>query len=517
MRKLQFILMLVIAFALIGCDEEGGQFGETDKGVAYENYLDERFDSSIFYKNYGHIIGADPTVITVGDEYYLYFTNADGSECSFIQGYKSKNLMDWEWLGRVFVPKRDAWAVSSLWAPEVIEKDGKFYMYYSGFDTNYQAMGVGLAVSDSPMGPFEEYKGTLEDGTVIDHKKSPFDHVLRQYSSDFKAIDPSVFIDDDGKVYLYLSKDQVNRESSIYGMEIGSDMVSIKKDTITGPLAKASQHWESPDATSRWNEAPFVIKHDGKYYMTYSANYYASSSYSIGYAVSDSPLGEFVKPNDNPILQATEDWPFLSGPGHCSFFPSADGTELYMAYHSHNNVGEAGAIRKINFDRVSFKDGKLIVNGPSISPQLLPSGSSEYKNIANLATVTAGDYDTSLLVDGVINALYDKADIYEVYFENKTTVTFKFDKEVNVKAIMVYDSADYFTSANSYELKFAKDKVGKVLFNSQYKYVDELGYEIKIPTSASIIQFENITTNSITFTFEGGVSISEIIIIGGER
>ena len=133
MRKLQFILMLVIAFALIGCDEEGGQFGETDKGVAYENYLDERFDSSVFYKNYGHIIGADPTVITVGDEYYLYFTNADGSECSFIQGYKSKNLMDWEWLGRVFVPKRDAWAVSSLWAPEVIEKDGKFFMYYSGF------------------------------------------------------------------------------------------------------------------------------------------------------------------------------------------------------------------------------------------------------------------------------------------------------------------------------------------------------------------------------------------------
>jgi GH43 family beta-xylosidase len=516
MRKLQIILVLLIAFLLVGCDQ-GGQFGKTNKGVAYENYLDNRFDSNIFYKNYGDIIGADPTVITVGDEYYLYFTNADGTDCSFIQAFKSKNLMDWEWLGRVFVPQRDAWAVSSLWAPEVIEKDGKYYMYYSGFDTNYQVMGIGLAVSDSPAGPFTEFKGTLEDGTVINHKKSPFNYVLKGYRSNFKAIDPSVLIDDDGKVYLYLSQDQVNRESCVYGMELASDMVSIKKDTITGPLVSASQDWESPNAANRWNEAPFVIKHDGKYYMTYSANYYASSLYSIGYAISDSPLGEFEKPDDNPLLQATEDWPFLSGPGHCSFFPSADGSELFMAYHSHINVGEAGDVRKINFDKVVFKDGKLILNGPSISPQLLPSGSSEFKNINHLATVTAGDYDASMLVDGVINTLYSKIDSCEVYFEEKTTVTFTFDSEVNVKAVLVYDSADYLASPDSYELSFAKDKVGKVLFNPLYKYVDEFGYEIKIPTSSSIIQFENIKTNSVTLTFEAGTAISEIIIVGGEN
>jgi hypothetical protein len=89
MRKLQIILVLLIAFLLVGCDQ-GGQFGKTNKGVAYENYLDNRFDSNIFYKNYGDIIGADPTVITVGDEYYLYFTNADGTDCSFIQAFKSK-------------------------------------------------------------------------------------------------------------------------------------------------------------------------------------------------------------------------------------------------------------------------------------------------------------------------------------------------------------------------------------------------------------------------------------------
>lgn len=110
MRKLQFLLVLCIFLALTGCRQSGAN----DNDVSYNNYIDEKFDSTIFYKNYGDIIGADPSVITVGDEYYLYFTNSDGSDCTFIQGYKSKDLMNWEWLGRVFVPNRDAWAITSL-------------------------------------------------------------------------------------------------------------------------------------------------------------------------------------------------------------------------------------------------------------------------------------------------------------------------------------------------------------------------------------------------------------------
>ena len=128
MRKILLILIALLSFSLVSCDKnKATQYGQTKEGVAYENYVNDRFDSSIFYKNYGSIIGADPSVITVGDEYYLYVTNADGkTDCSFIQAYKSKNLIDWEWLGRVFIPNRDAWAVSSLWAPEVVKKDEKY-------------------------------------------------------------------------------------------------------------------------------------------------------------------------------------------------------------------------------------------------------------------------------------------------------------------------------------------------------------------------------------------------------
>ena len=188
MKHIKLFLIFIISFSLFGCNKNN-QYGQTNKNIYYENYLDdERYDSSLFYKNHGDIVGADPSVITVGDEYYLYITNADGSDCSFIQAYKSKNLMDWEWLGRVFVPNRDAWAISSLWAPEVVESNGKYYMYYSGFDINYQCMGIGLAVSDSPSGPFKEYDGVLNDGTKIDYKTSPFNFIYSIFNSSFLCV-----------------------------------------------------------------------------------------------------------------------------------------------------------------------------------------------------------------------------------------------------------------------------------------------------------------------------------------
>ena len=516
MKKILILILLFTIFSSVGCSgEDYSQYGRTDKGVNYENYIDGiRYDSSIFYQNNSTIVGADPSVITVGDEYYLYVTNSDGGDCSYIQGYKSKNLTDWEWLGRVFVPDRNAWAVSSLWAPEVVEHNGKYYMYYSGYDTNLRHMGIGLAVSDSPAGPFKEFEGTLANGTVVDKTISPFNSVFKEYDSSFKLIDPNLFIDDDGRIYLYVSQDQVRGQSSVYGMELESDLVSIKVDTLTGPLAKPSLEWENPYATSKWNEAPFMFKHNGKYYLLYSANFYKSSLYSIGCAVSTSPLGKFTK-METPLLSAREEWPYISGPGHCSIFPSVDKSEYYIAYHSHVDVENGGSIRKINFDKVSFVGDEMVVNGPSITPQLLPSGSSKYKNIAPYAEIHSNVSQCEILVDGVVNALYEYSSVREVYFEKKSKVTFEFASEVNVVAIMVYDSSLYSKSMESYKLEFSADEVENVYSNPNYKFVDEDKFEIKLAAAANIIQFEGIKTKKVTFTFPKGVSISEIIIVGG--
>ena len=164
-----------------------------------------------------------------------------------------------------------------------------------------------------------------------------------------------------------------------------------------------------------------------------------------------------------------------------------------------------------------FDGDEMIVNGPSITPQLLPSGSSQYKNITSLATIDSSVEGAELLVDGIINTSFDLVEVRELIFDSKTKVTFEFDTEVEVKAIMVYDSASYALSLDSYKLEFSKDGVDNVHSNSKYKYIDEFGYEIKYAAAANIIQFESIKTNKVTFTFPSGVAISEIIIVGGSK
>ena len=70
----------------------------------------------------------DPSVVKAEDGYYYLYITGN----TYIPAYRSTNLTDWQELGPVFTPARDAWSVHNLWAPEVVAKDGKYYMYYSG-------------------------------------------------------------------------------------------------------------------------------------------------------------------------------------------------------------------------------------------------------------------------------------------------------------------------------------------------------------------------------------------------
>lgn len=477
--------------------------------VAQNDYLDADagYDKELFYQNLGTIQAADPQIITVGDTFYMYATNAeDTGNTNYICAWSSKNLTDWKHEGKVFIPARDAWAVSSLWAPEVIEVDGTYYMYYSGHNIAKNYMGVGVAVSDSPTGPFHELEGEFGGKT--------YSRTVQPIDPGFPIIDANPFIDDDGKVYLYVSRDQVDKQSSVFGMELDKDMVTILSVTEK-PLVKPSQEWENPTAGNTWNEAPCMIKIDGKYYLTYSANYYQNSTYSVGLAISDNPLTGFQKVDYNPILEANPDWTHISGTGHNCIFKSPDGTELWMAYHSHIDTTNGGSERKINFDRISFdEEGRMLVNGPSITPQVLPSGVSEYKNIAADANISATVEEyKELLTDGIVNYLYQDIEVYEYMSKGKNKITFTFEEAKTIKAVMVYDSADYLLSAEEASVKVGSTSF-EMKFNPEYRYVDEYGFEMKIPGSAAILQFEEIKANEITFTFSGEVNLNEIVILG---
>ena len=104
----------------------------------------------------------------------------------------------------------------------------------------------------------------------------------------------------------------------------------------------------------------------------YSANYFGGKNYAVGYATSKSPLGPFTKAANNPVLQKnTEKGGVVSGTGHNSITWSPDGKEMFCVYHARTTA--TGEQRVVFIDRMKIlKDGTLIVEGPTTTPQAVP-------------------------------------------------------------------------------------------------------------------------------------------------
>lgn len=471
--------------------------GIVDKKVDNLPIVDNTYNKELFYQNQGTVQAADPCMITVGDTFYLYATDAsEGYDCTSIRVWSSKNLTDWIEVGQAFRPASDAWAVANLWAPEVIAANGKYYMYYSGHNYETEERGIGVAVSDSPTGPFHEIEGTF-GGKTYSRTEQPI-------NLGFPAIDPNPFIDDDGSVYLYVSQDQVNNVSSVYGCKLSSDMVTVESVTTEALVAPKV----SSDTTKYWNEAPYMYKHDGKYYLAFSSGYYGNKSYCLGLAASDSPLSGFTKVDYSPIFKVATEWTHVSGTGHNSFFPSPDGTELWIAYHSHIDTENGGYQRKINFDKVTFDaDGRMVISGPSITPQVVPSGVSDYGNIASKATVSAtvGE-NLSLLTDDIVNYHTANIERYEYSSTGENTITFTFKDIYAIKGIMVYDSADTTAGGQTVTVTIGSSSYDLTLDSST------------IPGTASILELEAATEASeVTLTFTADVKLSEVVILANKK
>jgi len=301
----------------------------------------------------------DPFVLKDGDGYYCYGT----SGMNGFRGWRSANLVEWEALGPVFnAQRRGLWAQGDFWAPEVVKRGDTYFMFYSARWIENKSLRVGVAVSDSPAGPFVEALG-----------RPLFD-------PGWAVIDADPFIDTDGTPYLYFVRDCSENvvdgvhESHIYGARLADDLLSLAGEPAL--LARPEQGWECPAGGWRWNEGPFMLKHDGRYYLMYSGNFFADRNYSIGYAVGNSPMGPFVKADNNPALFAAPGQSGVSGPGHNSVTVSPDGKELWAAYHVHADPLKGGGDRRLALDRIVFDtDGSLSVAGPTMTRQRLPGGS----------------------------------------------------------------------------------------------------------------------------------------------
>lgn len=147
-----------------------------------------------------------------------------------------------------------------------------------------------------------------------------------------KAIDPFVFVDG-AKVYLYYVK--LREGNRIYVSELSEDLSHVIPGTDVSCVNAVDdpQPWENT-RSSAWTvtEGPTVLKHNGWYYLFYSANDFRNPDYAVGYAVSRSPTGPWKKFAGNPIL--TKALIGVPGTGHGDFFRDKDG-ELCYVFHTH--------------------------------------------------------------------------------------------------------------------------------------------------------------------------------------
>ena len=271
---------------------------------------------------------ADPTIFYHDSIYYLYGTSGSDSNHGF-EVYLSTDLDSWkksEKNGGFALKKGDSFGDKGFWAPQVFAFEGKFYMAYTA---NEQ---IAIAVADSPLGPFTQ-------------------SLKSQLQAPVKQIDPYVFIDTDGKKYLYHVR--LSEGNRLYVAELEDYFSGIKKETLTYCF-HAEDVWENTEKAD-WSvsEGPAIIKHKGLYYFIYSANDFRNPDYAIGYAVSKSPLGPWVKSASNPIFDRND--AKINGTGHGDYFVDVEGKLRYVL-HTHASDSEV-APRKTALIELEFVKG----------------------------------------------------------------------------------------------------------------------------------------------------------------
>lgn len=554
---LQLTALLICPTALFGCTQSPvandpsasttAADGNTvfvptyDETLTFANPTKSSETSDLFYNNDAYNDGplaGDPFLFYHEETktFYLYGTTRKYSNPGKIEEtfeyYTSTDLVNWKNGGVCFKPAKGDWCTSRLWAPEVFEIDGKYYMYYTAATGDAGVLHGSVAVADSPAGPF-----TNEVAPGVTGDKPVFD-----FGSNFPTIDGSLFVDDDGAMYYYFARDQIGdnsssggtntaRRSTIWGIELENPytikagakpvkLTEVGRSTVdeTGAF---TQKWEVQAQNALWNEGPYMLKHNGVYYLTYSANYFGSKYYSLGYAISTEPLGDFTKlPNGEAQMMgispdSQDNWDYFIGTGHAMFLTV--GEEDYIVYHT--LMPNTDVWRHFTIDSIGYReDGTLYVNGPTVTAQKVPDVVSGLKNVAGEASITSENMqEDSLkyLTDGITGAGKAYSDAEAKTNGGLSTITFTFDAPVELSAIVVYNSADYeqiFTSVARIEIDglYTIDDV-KVLSDSYDKRSKQV-----YSGSAAILELSHATkvqTITITFNNSDVVGISEVQIL----
>lgn len=308
MRVLQFTVLILLVLSLASCQAQKPEYA----------------GNPVFKGWY-----ADPEGIIFKNRYWIYPTfSAPYEKQVFFDAFSSTDLVTWSKHERILDTAQVKWARRAMWAPSVVEKDGKYYLFFGANDVHQGEIGgIGVAVSGSPSGPFKDHLGKPLIGEI--HNGA-------------QPIDQFVFRDGD-QYYM------------IYGGWRHCNIVKLKND-FSGlePYPDGTVYREiTPEG---YVEGPFMFVRNGKYYFMWSEGGWTGPDYSVAYAIADSPFGPFKRAAK--ILQ--QDPKVATGAGHHSIIHEPKSDKYYIIYHRRPLGEKDGNSRVTCIDELQFNaDGSI--------------------------------------------------------------------------------------------------------------------------------------------------------------
>lgn len=285
-----------------------------------------------------HKYTADPAALVYKDKVYLYAGNdvpppkREGYVMHDWLVFSTEDMSTWTEHPVPLRAKDFSWAKGDAWASQVIERNGKFYFYATVSHNTIHGKAIGVAVADSPIGPFKDARGTaMITNDMTQKAKISWDD-----------IDPTVFIDDDGQAYMFWGN------TTLHYVKLKENMIEMDGDfkEISLPF---------------FTEAPWIHKRKGWYYLSYAYQF----PEKIAYAMSKSINGPWeykgilneVAGNSNTNHQAIIDFKGRS----------------YFIYHNGSIPTEGGSFRRsVCIDYLKYnRDGtmkRVIMTTEGIKP-----------------------------------------------------------------------------------------------------------------------------------------------------
>ena len=559
MNKKLILFSLILVSSLVSCGtviSSGGplqQGGITDQEknptnngeLEWTDMANGDFNEDRYYRNdLKKLPLPDPYVLTVeenGEEVYYIYGTTDRTGSKTLDCYRTTNFNSFDLYMNIDKQNENSWsncADRSRFAPEVYKFDDTYYLYYSDIHKDNGRRYISVMTSSSPTGPFVEYNNGQD--------------AVFKFNDDLglSVLDQHVFQDDDGQLYMYYSVYDTKVMQYICGVKLknpfeteGEHKVLIRPGQLkpTDPIGYDSSKVLSWECYIDFEvaEGPFMIKspENGLYYLTYSVNHYPNKYYSVCYAYSSSPLGDYTKPYEkNQVwtnllfgyagtMQGTvyDQWDgFMSGTAHHCFFKIGD--QYMIGYHAHGNrKGGQGAARFFGMDYLFFdNDGVPFTRGPSYSIQPLPEKISGYRNLIEDSTIYYENIkNPDYLFDNFVVEHYNLAqenDREATLLTGKSYLKFKFDKKYTISGIFIYNSAFYDKALTS-DIPFISLQNGYTMENCSlnYNYIND-ETEFVFPASGYHFDINDEQTDCIVIGFDCDkeYNLNEIVILGCE-